>query len=108
MGQGNVSNQSSAMGASEAYQAIAQGTTTNKTTSGTSQEIQFGTGTNIIRVATTKACYILIDDDGTDVTSSNGMLLPDGGVDYFSVRPGEYLNVIQVSEAGTFSLTEGK
>lgn len=108
MGQGSVSNQSSAIGASEAYQAIAQGTTTNLTTSGSSQETQLGTGTNIVRIAVTKAVYVLIDDDGTDVTSSNGFLIPDGGIDYFSVRPSEYINIIQVSEAGVASITEGK
>lgn len=101
-------NQSSVGGNGELYQAIAQGTTTNVSTSGTTSETQLGAKTTIIRIAVTKAVYVLIDDDGTDVTSSNGLLIPDGGIDYFSVRPSEYVNIIQVSEAGVASITEGK
>ena len=103
-----IPNASSQAANGDAYQAIQQGTVTNVTTTASSATaVTFGANTDIVRISASKACYILIKDTATTVTSSNGTHFPDGAIDYFVVCPAQVMTVIWESEAGILSITEG-
>lgn len=103
-----VPNQTSQMANGDAFQAIGQGTTEAITTSATSQPYAaMDANTNIVRVSTVLSAYILIKSTETAVTTANGILLQAASVDYFSVRPGDVITVLQGTGAGICSITQG-
>lgn len=92
----------------DSFQAIAQGTTANEATGGSSNElVVVGAGVTIVRLAVTKAAYVKIGSTAA-VTSSNGFLMPDNSSALFAVSPGDSIRHIQASEAGVISCTEGR
>lgn len=82
------------------------GTTTNFTTSGSSQATAaVGNTTSIVRVSTTEAIYVAIDANPT--ATSNNLIIPSGGTEFFAVVPGvSKVAVLQVTTAGRSSVTE--
>ena len=105
----SVANSSSQASNGESFQALTQGTVQNLTTTASSQAATaLGVDTNMVRLAATKACYFLIKATSTAVTASNGTLMTDGAIDYFSCSPSDVITVIWVTEAGRFSITEGE
>ena len=105
----SVSNETSQGSNGDMFQAITQGAVQTLTTTASSQAAAaFGAETNIVRLCASKACYVLIKDESTTVTASNGTLLTDGAIDYFTVTPTQVLTVIWLSEAGVLNITEGQ
>lgn len=67
----------------------------------------FGANTREIRVVSTTNCHINIAEAPTAAaTSSNGIYLPAGVVEYFHVSPGQKVAVIQDSGAGVFCVAQ--
>lgn len=92
----------------ESVPCIRLGTTQNIATSASSQALTaFAATTTVIRVAWTEACYILIADTSTTVTTSNGTLCPGAGFEYFTVKPAQVLTVLRVATNGVLSVTQG-
>lgn len=56
----------------------------------------------VVRLHATVACHIAFDEDAT----TNNMMLAAGATEYFSVTPGQTVNVIQNSTGGTLYVTE--
>jgi hypothetical protein len=84
------------------------GTTQNGSTTSSSQSFSVvGSATAIIRVAVNQDTYVLLSTAAATVTSSNGMLIPAGGVEFFVSVPGQTIvSYLQVSTAGNICLTE--
>lgn len=83
------------------------GTNTNFTSSGSSQATGSAVAntTSIVRVSTTEAVYV--DIGSTPTATTNSMLIPSGGTEFFAVTPGESkIAVLQVSSSGRVSVTE--
>jgi hypothetical protein len=71
------------------------------TTSGTSaQSAVMPANTSMVRVVASAACYLAYGADPTAV-NTGAMYMPAGLVEYFAIKPGEKLAVIQDSAAGT-------
>jgi hypothetical protein len=66
-----------------------------------------GSSTTIVRLAATVDCRIAFGPPGTNVPSS-GLLLPAGVVEYFGVRPGSVVAVVQQSGPGVLSVVDVK
>lgn len=68
----------------------------------------FGSETFQVRLASTTACYYLIDDPSNLVaaTATNAVYLPANWVEYVTVSPGQKLTAIEASAAGTLTVTE--
>jgi len=65
-------------------------------------------GVRAIRLASTTACWVTIDDNGGTPASATVGFLLNGGVDgeIFGVCAGDQVSVIQASAAGTLSICE--
>jgi len=88
--------------------AFNPGTTQNGTTSGSSQSFSaVGSTTSIIRVAVNQDTWILLSTSAATVTSSNGVLIPAGGVEFFVATSSQTIvSYLEVSTAGNICLTE--
>lgn len=89
-------------------QCLELGTVQTVSVSGTSAATSnaFGTNTTVIRVVCTSDCHIVIA--GTPTATTSHSLLPANVVEYFRINGEETLKLaaIQVSEAGTLTVTE--
>jgi hypothetical protein len=56
----------------------------------------FGENTAVVRIATDVACnFVFSNDDGVAPTATTAdQYLPAGGIEYFDVKPGDYVSVI--------------
>lgn len=70
------------------------------------QSAVFGAFTDVVRVASTTNAWIAINDNPTAIAADGSAYLPANQVEYFSVKPGDRLAVIQDSAAGNISVTE--
>lgn len=57
----------------------------------------FGSNTSIVRVAADASCsFVFSSDDGVSPTATaTDQYMPSGGVEYFTVKPGDFIAVIQ-------------
>lgn len=82
------------------------GTNQNLTSSGTSAQSTALTDVNKVRIAATKAVYVVF---GSNPTADNtGFIIPDNGVETFTVTPGYKVAVVQVATGGVVSVTPVK
>jgi hypothetical protein len=71
------------------------------TTSGTSaQSAVMPANTSTVRVVGSAACYIIFGENPTALATTS-IYMPAGLVEYFAIKPGEKIAVIQDSAAGT-------
>jgi hypothetical protein len=85
------------------YPGKTQNTTTNTSSYYTSA---FGTYTTIVRVAVQNDTYVQpILTTGVTATTQS-MIIPGGGVEFFAVDGGQRLAHLQVSSSGWISVTE--
>jgi hypothetical protein len=64
-----------------------------------------GTGTNVVRVATTTAAYVKIGNSPT-AAATNSIYMVAGDPEYFVVTPGMKVSAVRVTTSGTLSVTE--
>jgi hypothetical protein len=72
--------------------------------SSSTQSTALGAQTRCVRLVSNTDCYIAIGSNPTATTS--GLLLLASQPEYFTVRPGELIAVIQSSASGTLNVAE--
>ena len=83
------------------------GTTQNQTTTSTGQYTNaFGTYTSIVRVAVQNDTYVQPITTTTTTATTNSMIIPANGVEFFAVSGGTRIAHLQVSNGGWISITE--
>lgn len=74
--------------------------------SGTSaQSDAVGTGVNLVRLTCDQDCYVEFGENPTATSAS--MPLFGGVIEYFGIKPGHKIAVIQKTASGTLWITEG-
>jgi len=66
-----------------------------------------GAKTTIVRIVPTTACHVKIGANPTAAADGTSMYLPAGVVEYFGVKPGQKIAIIQDSAVGNAFITEG-
>lgn len=69
------------------------------------QSTAFNANTTIVRIFSTKDCYIQYGANPTATTSD--MFIAGGIIEYFGVEPGSKIAVIQDLAGGTLHISEG-
>jgi hypothetical protein len=92
------------------FQAICIGTSQVVAIGASSvQSNAIGQQSSIVRLFSTKDCFIAIGQNPVvDATGNTGAFLPGGIIEYFGTNPGDKIAVIQASVSGTLYITEGQ